>query len=87
MVLKKTYKCSTEVVLKRFVGKCSGSTSASVWCQLTAEEAEAGLVAVDVHAAWWWLEERRRVVSRVVKTAAVCQSVCSSSLTVDCQRS
>ena len=27
-------------------------------CQLTAKEAEAGLVAADVLAVHWWLEER-----------------------------
>ena len=42
---------------------------------------EAGLVAADVLAVWrWWLKERRHVVACwVVKTAAVCQFVGSSS--------
>ena len=58
------------------------------WCQLTAGKAEAGLAATDVLAAWWWLEERLHVgVGRVVKTTVVCQTVGSSSLTVDSQRS
>ena len=43
-------------------------------------EAEAVLVAADVLAVWWWLEERQLVVAgRVAKTAAVSQSVGSSS--------
>ena len=56
------------------------------WCRLTAGKAEAGLAAADVLAAWWWLEEKRCVVAgRVVKTAAVCRSVDSATLTVDSQ--
>ena len=56
MVLKRTFKCLTGVVLKRLiVGKCSGSTASAVWHQQTAEEAEAGLIAADVLAACWWL--------------------------------
>ena len=51
MVLKWTFKCLTAVVL--IVGKCSGPTAAAVWCQLSAGEAEAGLAAADVLAAWW----------------------------------
>ena len=70
------------------MGKYSGSTAAAVWCRLTAEEAEAGLVAADVLAVWWWLEERWLVgAGRVVKTVVVCQSVGISSLIVDSQRS
>ena len=43
---------------------------------MTAEEAEAGLVAADVLAVrGLWLEERQLVVAcHLVKTAAVCQS-------------
>ena len=33
------------------------STAAAVWCQLTAEEVEAGLVAADVLAVRRWLLE------------------------------
>ena len=43
------------------------------------EEAEAGLVAADVLTMRWWLEERQLVVVG----QAVCQSIGSSSLTVD----
>ena len=50
MVLIRTFKCLTAVVLKKtdFGGKCNGSTAAAVWHRLTAEE--AGLVAADVLA-------------------------------------
>ena len=79
MVLKRTFKCFTAVVLFRTdqrLDRCS--TAAAVWHWLTAEEAEAdaGLVAADVLVVWWWwLEERRLVlVFWLVKTAAVCQS-------------
>ena len=49
MVLKRTFKCFTTVVLKRpIVGKCSGPTAVAVWCQLTAKEAETCLAAADV---------------------------------------
>ena len=55
-----------------FGGKCSGSTVAVVWHQLSAEEAEAGMMVADVLAVWW-LEERQLVVTgRVVKMAVVC---------------
>ena len=41
-----------------------GSTAAAVWCWLTAEEAEGGLVAAYVLAVqWWWLQERRLVLA------------------------
>ena len=44
-------------------GKYKGSTAAAVWYWLTTEEAETGLVPVDVLAVQrWWLEERRFVV-------------------------
>ena len=56
---------------------------AVVWCWLTAEEAEAGFLAVDVLAARQWCLEERWLVCQLVKTAAVCQSVCSSSQTED----
>ena len=80
MDLKRTFECFTEVILKRLiVGKCSGSTAASVWCRLTVEEAEAGQVAAAVLVVQLWLEERWLVVAgQVVKTAVVCQSVGSS---------
>ena len=62
---------------------------ADVWGQLTTEEAEAGFVAADVLAVWrWWLEETWLVlVCQLVKTAAVCQSACSSSQTENFLRS
>ena len=82
MVLKRTFKYFTVVVLKRTACRPgSGSTTAAFWCQLTVEEAEAGLVASDVLAVRrrWWLEERRLVlVCQLVKTSVVCQSVGSS---------
>ena len=47
------------------------------------EEAESGMVAADVLAVQLWLEERQLVVvGLVVKMTEVCQSVGSSSLTV-----
>ena len=68
------------------VGKCSGSAAATVWYQLTA--GKAGQAAANVLTAQWWLEERQLiVVDLVVKMAAVCQSVGSSSQTEDSQRS
>ena len=62
---------------------------AAVWHQLTAEEAEDGLLIADVLAVRrWWLEERQLVlVCPQVKTVAVCQSVGSSLQTEDFQRS
>ena len=84
-----TFKCFTAVVLKRtdwIVGKCSGSTAAAVWCELTDGEAEAALAPADVLVAWWWLEDRLHA-GQVVKTVAVCRSVGTSSLIVDSQRS
>ena len=60
VVLKRTFKWLTAVVLKRtdvLLGRCS--TAAVVWRWLTAEEAEAGPVDADVLAVRrWWLEER-----------------------------
>ena len=52
-------------------------------------EAETGLVVADVLAVQrWWLKKRRlMVVCQVVKMAAVCQSVGSSSQVEDLQRS
>ena len=44
MVLKRAFKFLTG-------GNCS--ISAAVWSPLTAEEAEAGLFAADVHAVHW----------------------------------
>ena len=82
MVLKRTFKLFTAVVLKRNGWRLgSGSTVAAVWHWLTGEEAEAGLVAADVLTVRpWWLEERRLVLAcQLVKTAVVCQSVGSSS--------
>ena len=63
----------------------SGSTVAAAWCRLTMEEAETGLVADDLLAVGqWWLEERWLVLAcRLVKAAAVCQSVGSLSQTED----
>ena len=73
---KRAFKCFTAMVLKstdwRQVHCFFGSTAAAVWCRLTAEEAEAGLVDADVLAVWWWLEKRRLVAGQVVNTAAVC---------------
>ena len=85
MVLKRTYNCLTAVVLKMtdcWLG--SGSTAAAVWWRLTAEEAEAGLVAANIPVVWRWCLEERRLV--LVKTAVVCQSVGSSSQTEDFRR-
>ena len=48
---------------------------AAVWRHLTAEDAEAWLLAADVLAVRrWWLEERQLVLPchRLVKTIAVC---------------
>ena len=91
VVLKRTFKCFTAVVLKRTDWRHgSGSTAPAVWCRLTAEETEAVLAEADVLAAQWWLEKRRCtcvVTGQVVKATAVCQSVGSSSLTVNSQRS
>ena len=58
LVLKRTFKHFTAVVLKRTDCRHgSGSTMSAVLCQLSAEEAKAGLVAADVHTVrWWWLE-------------------------------
>ena len=51
VVLKRTFKLFTAVILKRPIeGKCTGSTAAAVWRLLIVEEAEAGLVAADVLA-------------------------------------
>ena len=62
---------------------------AAVWHQLTVEEAETALVASDVLAVRrWWLEERGLVLAcRLVKRAAVYQSVGSSSQIEDFCRS
>ena len=49
---------------------------------MSAEKAEAGLVAADVLVVRWWLEVRP-----LVKTAVVCQSDGSSSQIEDFQRS
>ena len=49
VVLKRTFKFLTAVVLKRTDCRLgSGSTATAVWRPLTAEEVEAGLVAADV---------------------------------------
>ena len=65
----------------------SGSTAAAVWCWLTAEEVEDGVVAADVLAVRW-LEERWLMLEcQLVNTAVVCKSVGSSSQTEDFQRS
>ena len=59
---------------KRTDWKCDRcSTGTAVWLRLTAEEAEAGLVAADVLAVrWLWLEERRLVVAcQLVKITVV----------------
>ena len=49
MVLKRTFKCFTAVVLERTNCRLgSGSTATAVWRRLTVEEAEAWLVATDV---------------------------------------
>ena len=90
MVLKRTFKFFTAVVVKGndcYYG--NSSTAAAVWRQLTAEEAEAGLVAADVLAVrQWWLEEKWLVLAcHLVKTDVVCQSVGSSSQTEDFRRS
>ena len=55
------------------------------WCWLTEEEAEAGLVAVNILAVRrWWLEERLLVlVCWLVKMATMCQSVGSTSKSED----
>ena len=81
MVLKRTFKLFTAVVLKRADWRHgSGSTAAAVWCQLTAEEAGAGLLAADVLAVRRrWLEKRQLVLG----CQLVCQSVGSSSQTED----
>ena len=72
------------MVLKRIVSKCSGSTAAAAWGQMTAGKAEAGLVSADVLTVRWWLKERQLVdACHLVKTVVVCQSAGSSSLTVD----
>ena len=65
-------------------GKC-GATA--VWHQPTVEEAEAGLVTADVLAVWWFEERCLVIVGQVVKMAAVCRSVGSSSQIEDPQRS
>ena len=44
-------------------------------------------MAADVLAVRWRLLEERRLACQLVKTAAVCQSVGSSSQTEDFQRS
>ena len=51
----------------------SGSTVTAAWHWLTAEEAEAGLVAADVPVVRrWWLEQRRLVrACWLVKLAVV----------------
>ena len=79
VVLKRILKLFRAVVLRRTdwkLGRCS--TMAAAWYWLIAE---AGLVAADVLAVrWWWLEERWLVLAcQLMKTAAVCQSVGSSS--------
>ena len=86
MVLKRTLKLLTAVVPKRTdwrLGRCS--TAAPVWCWLTEEETEAGLVAANVLAVRrWWLEERLLVlVCWLVKMATMFQSVCSTSKSED----
>ena len=53
VVLKRTFKCFTAVVLKRNNCRQVQSTPATAWCLLTAEEAEAGLAATYVLAALW----------------------------------
>ena len=52
MVLKRKYKFYSRV-LKRT--ECGSFTAAAASNQLTAREAEAGLVAAEVLAARWWL--------------------------------
>ena len=55
MVLKRTFKLLTAVVLKiTDCGHGTSSTVAAVWRQLTAEEAEGRLVAADVLAVRQW---------------------------------
>ena len=81
VVLKRTFKFFTAMVLKRTDCRLSnGSTTTAVSHQLTAEKTEAGLVAADVLVVRrWWLEERWLVLACwLVKTTAVCQSVGSS---------
>ena len=81
MVLKRTFERLTAVVLKRTnwrLGKCS--TVVAVWRWLTAEEAEAELLAADVLVLSRWGFEKRWLVlvCPQVKMVAVCQSVDSS---------
>ena len=74
MVLERTFKCLTAVILKRTDFRqvqwfycCTCMVSADCW------DAEAGLAAAGVLAAWWWLGERQHVVVfQVVKMAAMC---------------
>ena len=53
MVLKRTFKCFTAVVLKWNNCRQLQSTAATVLCRLSAEEAEAGLDATYVLPALW----------------------------------
>ena len=57
VVLKRTFKGFAVVGLKRTNWRQVQwfTTADAVWSQLTAEEAEVGLVAADVLAMWrWW---------------------------------
>ena len=64
MVLKWTIKCFTAMVLKRtHYRQVQWLYCCCCLCQLTAGEAEVGLAAAIVLAAWWWLEERWHVGS------------------------
>ena len=77
VVLKRTFKLFTVLVLKRTNWRLDRfSTAAAVWRWLSAEETEAELVAADVLAVRrWCLEERWLVLDcRLVKMAEVCQS-------------
>ena len=85
---KKTLKCFfTTMALKRTkwrLGRCS--TAAAVWLRLTAEEAEAGLVAA-VRRQWWLEKRQLMLLCQLVEMAAVGQSAGSSALRVHFRRS
>ena len=87
MVLKGTFKNALHQWSSKgpIGGKCSGSTAAAVLCQRSVEE--AGLVSADVLLVVVVGGKVAMVASWVVKTAAVCQSVDSSSQIEDFQRS
>ena len=82
MILKKTFKWFTAVILKGKNWRHGiGSTAVGVWHCLNVEEAKAGLVVANLVKQWWLEERRLLLVCQLVKMAAVCQSGRSSSQT------